>query len=92
MERDAKPKLQAIVLVVVLLGGTTLVLASGLLPAPSPWRNLGALVFLLTIPLILLVGLIRFRQRRISATFASGILVSTLLLGILAQVATGVSP
>ncbi|MEE9173768.1 MAG: hypothetical protein V3U30_02190, partial [Thermoplasmata archaeon] len=92
MEPLTKPKLQVIVLMVLLVAGTTLVLAFGFLPIARFWTDFGTMVFLLTVPLLLLVGVVRLRKRRISASLVSAVLLSTLLFGILAQVATGVSP
>ncbi|MFQ5908655.1 MAG: DUF2341 domain-containing protein [Thermoplasmata archaeon] len=92
MERLTKPKLQAIVLMVLLVAGAALILASGLLPIEPPWTEVGTMAFLPTVPLLLLVGVVRLRKRRISASLVSAVLLSTLLFGILTQVATGVSP
>ncbi|MEE9173371.1 MAG: hypothetical protein V3U30_00160, partial [Thermoplasmata archaeon] len=92
MEPLTKPKLQAIVLMVLLVAGIILILASSFLPIAPLWTDIGTMAFLLTVPLLLLVGVVRLRKRRISASLVSAVLLSTLLFGILAQVATGVSP
>ncbi|MCJ2520708.1 MAG: hypothetical protein LN412_07180 [Candidatus Thermoplasmatota archaeon] len=84
MERVAKPNLQAIILVALLAAVVTLLLASGLAPLTRFWADFGTAAFLLTLPLALIVGLRRLRKRRISASLVIGILLSTLLFGILA--------
>ncbi|MFQ5908654.1 MAG: hypothetical protein ACE5JE_07515, partial [Thermoplasmata archaeon] len=91
MEPLTKPKLQAIVLMVLLAAGTTVALATFFLPIAPLSTQIGTMALLLTIPLLLLVGVVCLRKRRISASLVSAVLLSTLLFGILAQVATGVS-
>ncbi|MEE9601058.1 MAG: hypothetical protein V3W22_05085, partial [Thermoplasmata archaeon] len=92
MERIARPKLQALIPVALFAAVVTLLLALGLAPLTRFWADLGTAAFLLTLPLALIMGLRRLRKRRISASLVIGILLSTLLFGILAQVATGAPP
>ncbi len=84
MERIARPKLQALIPVALFAAVVTLLLALGLAPLTRFWADLGTAAFLLTLPLALIMGLRRLRKRRISASLVIGILLSTLLFGILA--------
>ena len=92
MERDAKPKLQATLAVALLVGGATFVLALSFLLPAYPWTDTGSMALVVTVPLLLVVSLVRLRKRKIAASLVSAVLLSTLLFGIFAQVATGVSP
>ncbi|MFQ5553368.1 MAG: hypothetical protein ACE5EW_06585, partial [Thermoplasmata archaeon] len=86
-----KRKLQALLLIAIAVGAA-LLLVTGFTPLLHFWTDFGMMVLLLIFPLALVAGLRRLRNRRISTSLVSGILLSTLLFGILAQVATGVSP
>ncbi|MDX1534661.1 MAG: hypothetical protein R3291_03475, partial [Thermoplasmata archaeon] len=92
MERLTKPKLQAILAMVLLVAGTAVLVATNVLPQAAPWSQIGANPLLLGVPLLLLIGLVRVRKRPAFTVVVTALLLSTLLFGILTQVATGVAP
>ena len=92
MEHVAKARLQTVISVVLLAGGITLILAFSFPTFAPLLADVATIAFPLAVPALLLVGIVRLRKRRISAGLVSAVLLSTLLFGILAQVATGVSP
>lgn len=91
MKRVARPRLQTIIFLALLAAAVLLYIASGLAGFRPFWADFGMTAFLVLIPPVLYSRVTHLRQRKVSASVISALVVTTVLFGLLMPATTVVA-